>query len=97
VTNQQQERRQWWGSLAQTLIATTVVSVVGGGLGTYVAFKILEAKTESNTVAIAALNNKFDESKRDNDEVLRDMLKAISTINSDVSYLRGRAEPRSDK
>jgi pimeloyl-ACP methyl ester carboxylesterase len=88
----QQDRRQWWGSLAQTLIATAVVSLVGGGMGTYIAFRLLEAKTESNTNAIAVLEAKVEANRDRTDAVLSNIQAQVADINAGVSFLRGKAE-----
>lgn len=69
--------------VAASVIAAFIVSVIGGGVSVYLTFNILVSRVErleSRTTAIEDAN--------------RELTEKLGDIKADVSYIRGRMEPK---
>lgn len=80
--------------IAASVVATLVVSIIGGGFGVYVGYRLLEQK-------VVAIDKKHDELaatveryKIEADAVRERMNDRLGEIQRDVSYIRGTLEKR---
>lgn len=83
-SNQQRMGRE----VMTSVIAAAITSVMGGSIGTYVAFRVLETRVQSMETAIERLANR--NAEQDNQQAL--LQAQISGIAVDVSFIRGRLD-----
>lgn len=103
------EKREFWKSIGGTVVASLLVSVVGGSCGTYIAFRLLEQRVEMAESAIktmresdikelrdadAALVSKIDHNKDLFEQSLRGVTIEVQGVRNDLANLRGYLEAR---
>lgn len=85
--------------IGPVIASTLVTSAVGGGLGTYVAFRVLSQKVDSmesrqteDRAKVDTLAVTVEANRRAVDDQLRGMANSLADVGKDVAYIRGRME-----
>lgn len=88
------EQRNKLQEIAASVAATLIVSVIGGGFGVYVGYRLLEQKVNAidrKTDDLAATVERY---KIEADAVRERVNDRLGEIQRDVSYIRGTLEKR---
>lgn len=80
--------------IAASIVATLVVSIIGGGFGVYVGYRLLEQRVQSIQQQTDQLHDKVERYKVEADAARERMNDRLSEIQRDVSYIRGTLEKR---
>lgn len=79
------ESREVKIGVAVAVLGAFIVSLVGGALGVYVGYRLLEQRMSAVESAVADSQHSIDTLRRDYDDKLSKLL-------ADVSYIRGKME-----
>lgn len=85
MTLSESESREIRVGVAVAVLGAFVVSLMGGALGVYVGYRLLEQRMTSAEATISDLSHDMAVIRRDYDDKLSRLL-------SDVSYIRGKME-----
>lgn len=80
--------------IAASIAATLVVSIIGGGFGVYVGYRLLEQRVQSIQQQTDQLHATVERYKVEADAARERMNDRLSEIQRDVSYIRGTLEKR---
>jgi hypothetical protein len=89
-----QEQARIWRESLPSIVAAFVVSLFGGGVGTYISFNLLSYRVEQLEKGVADINT-YDRVQDERLDVYKSEIRNdLSEIKDNVAYIRGKLENR---
>lgn len=89
-----QEQARIWRESIPSIVAAFVVSLFGGGVGTYISFNLLSYRVEQLEKSVLE-HDKYDQAQDARfDDYKSEIRRDIGEIKDDVAYIRGKMEGR---